>query len=204
MSRFFLVAIGQTGIVYLCSGQLTFFTVKNANPVSFGLRAAGAAILSLFIAGCGSGKAAAQASAQKTIFDHFNIDVGGHPASLQIAMTDMEQQRGLMQRPDLGKDEGMVFVGAAPRQQNYWMKDCPEALDIAFLSPDGTIAEVYPMYPNDLRTVTSHSDRLQYAVELPQGWFAANGVRPGASIDVKALAAAVKERGFDPAKYGLR
>jgi uncharacterized membrane protein (UPF0127 family) len=178
--------------------------LKNANPVSFGLKAAGAAFLSLLIAACGSGKAADTASGQKTIFDHFTLSVGGHPARLQVAVLEAEQQRGLMQRPDLGKDEGMIFVDAAPKQQNYWMKDCPEALDIAFLSPDGVIAEEYPMYPFDLRTISSHSDHLQFAIEMPQGWFAANGVRPGAAIDLRELAAALKERGFDPAKFGLR
>jgi uncharacterized membrane protein (UPF0127 family) len=202
MSRFFLVAMG-VGDCQPVGDGLTFLTVKNANPVSLGLKAAGAAILSLFIAACGSGKTDA-ASGQKTIFDHFTLNVGGHPASLQVAVLPGEQERGLMERPDLGKDEGMVFVDAAPKQQNYWMKDCPEALDIAFLSPDGVIAEIYPMYPFDLRTVSSHSDRLQFAVEMPQGWFAANGVRPGASVDLKALASALRERGFDPAKFGMK
>jgi uncharacterized membrane protein (UPF0127 family) len=168
------------------------------------MRVAGIALLSLFAAGCGSGKAADPASSQKTFYDHFTVALGGHPASLQVAVSEPEQERGLMQRPDLGRDEGMVFVYDSPRKQNYWMKNCPEALDIAFLSPDGVIEEIYPMYPFDLRTVSSHSDRLQYAVEMPQGWFAANGVRPGAAIDRGALAAALRERGFDPAKYGLR
>jgi uncharacterized membrane protein (UPF0127 family) len=178
--------------------------VKNANPVSLGLKAAGVAALALLTAGCTPGKPADAAPSQKTVYDHFAFDLGGHPVSLQVAVLDAEQQRGLMQRPDLGKDEGMVFVDAAPKQENFWMKNTPEPLDVAFLAPSGVIAEIYPLYPFDLRPVMSRSDRLQFAVEMPQGWFAANGVRPGAGIDLKSLAAALRERGFDPAKFGLR
>jgi hypothetical protein len=38
---------------------------------------------------------------------------------------------------------------------------------------------------------------------MPRGWLAANGVRPGARIDMKALAGALKARGFDPLKFGI-
>jgi hypothetical protein len=169
-----------------------------------GLKAAGTAFLALLIVGCAPGKPEDAASAQKTVYDHFPFQLGGHAVSLQVAVLDPEQQRGLMQRPDLGKDEGMIFVDAAPKQENFWMKNTPEPLDVAYLGPDGVIAEIYPLYPFDLRPVTSRGTRLQFAVEMPQGWFAANGVRPGAGIDLKALAAVLKERGFDPVRFGLR
>jgi uncharacterized membrane protein (UPF0127 family) len=161
-------------------------------------------ILSLFAAGCGAGKAADTAPAPKTVFDHFTVDVGGHPLSLMFAVVQPEMERGLMQRPDLGRDEGMIFVDEAPQRQNYWMKNTPESLDIAYVDPQGVIAEIYPLFPFDLRTVSSRSDHLQFAVETRQGWFAENGVRTGASIDLKAVAAALKERGFDPARFGIR
>jgi uncharacterized protein len=178
--------------------------VKNANPVSLALGASAALLLSLLGAGCGSGKPpGAPAADPKTVSDHFAVDVGGHPASLQFAVLDFEQQRGLMQRPDLGRDEGMIFVNPAPRRENFWMKDTPEALDIAFVGRDGVIAEIYPIFPFNLATVSSRSDQIEFAVEMRQGWYADNRVRPGAAIDMKAVAAALKARGFDPAKYGI-
>ena len=60
------------------------------------------------------------------------------------------------------------------------------------------------LLPMDERTVESHSSDLQYALEMPKGWFAANGVRAGAQIDMAAVAAAMKARGFDPAKFGMK
>jgi uncharacterized membrane protein (UPF0127 family) len=176
--------------------------MQNANPVY--ARLVATAMLALALAGCGSGKTAGAAPAGKGPSDHFTISVGGHPAWLQLAVLGPEQEHGLMQRPDLGKDEGMIFIYAAPQKQSYWMRNCPEALDIAFATQDGVIAEIYPMYPFDERPVQSRSDQIKFAVEMLQGWFSANGVRPGAVVDMKAVAEALRERGFDPKNYGLQ
>jgi uncharacterized protein len=178
--------------------------VKNANLVSFGLAVSGAALLAL-LAGCGPGIPAGEAAAdQKSVLDHFTVSVGGRPVSLQFAVLPGEQERGLMQRLDLGADEGMLFVDPAPKRENFWMKNTPEALDIAYAGRDGVIAEIYPMYPFDLSAIPSRSDQMQMALEMRQGWFAANGVRPGAAIDLAAVAAALRARGFDPSKFGIR
>jgi uncharacterized membrane protein (UPF0127 family) len=177
--------------------------VKNANPVSSGLRAAAALFLASLGAGCGAGKPPEAASAPMTVLDHFTVGVGGRTLSLQFAVTQGEQERGLMQRMDLGKDEGMIFVAEAPQRERFWMKNTPEPLDIAFAGRDGVIAEIYPLYPFNLQTLESRGDRMVFAVETRQGWFSENGVRAGAAIDLKAVAAALKARGFDPAKYGL-
>jgi hypothetical protein len=194
----------QTGIVGPGRQRLTCFRVKNANPVSLGLAASAAALMAL-LAGCGPGAPAGQAAAdKKTVLDHFTVGVGGRPVSLQFAVLPGEQERGLMQRPDLGGEEGMLFVDAAPKRENFWMKNTPEALDIAYAGRDGVIAEIYPMYPFDLSAVPSRSDQMQLALEMRQGWFAANGVRPGAAIDLADVAAALRARGFDPSVFGIR
>jgi uncharacterized protein len=178
--------------------------MKNANPVSRATGVAVSALLALCASGCGSGKGADAAHAFKTVSDHFEVEVGGHATQLQFAVNTPEQERGLMHRPDLGRDEGMLFVYAAPQRVNFWMSGTPESLDIAYLGRDGVIAEIYPLYPNDLRTVASRSDQIQFALEMPQGWYAANGVRAGAHLDLKALAAGLVARGLDPAAFGLR
>jgi uncharacterized protein len=177
--------------------------MKNANLVSWAPKGLALLVLGVFATGCGEGKTAPAPGAAKTVFDHFTMGVGGIPASLQIAILPSEQQRGLMQRGNLGKDEGMLFVDAGPIQMSFWMKDTPEALDIGFLRADGTIAEIYSLLPYDERTVLSHSHELQFALEMPAGWFNAHNIRAGSSMDAKEIAAAVKARGFDPVKFGL-
>ncbi len=177
--------------------------MKNANPVSLRFGAAGALLVAALVAGCGSDKPAAGASTPKTVFEHFTVNVAGHPSSLQIAVTQMEQERGLMQRPDLGPDEGMLFVYPEPQAMSIWMRNTPEPLDLAYLTPDGVVVEMYGLLPLDERPVNSHSDTMQFALELPRGWFASHGVKAGDRIDLKAVAGALKARGFDPAKFHL-
>ena len=177
--------------------------MKNANPVSRGAILAAIIGLGLAAAGCGASKPAADAP-PKSVFDHFTIAVGGMPASLQFAILPAEQERGLMQRPDLGHDEGMLFISPRPQQQSFWMHNTPEALDIGYQTPDGAIAEIYALLPLDERTVLSHSHQLQFALEMPAGWFAAHGIHPGSKIDLAAVTAAVKARGFDPVKFHLQ
>ncbi len=175
--------------------------MKNANPVSAGMKAL-AWVLVVGLAGCGAAKTADEP--YKTFFDHFTMSLGGHPVSLEVAVTEPEQERGLMERPDLGKDEGMIFVYTSPDKRNYWMKNCPEGLDIAFMDRNCVIMEIYTMIPFDTRGTPSRSDQVQYIVEMPAGWYAANGVRPGATIDRDAVASALKARGFDPTRFGFK
>ncbi len=83
------------------------------------------------------------------------------------------------------------------------MRDTPTALDIGYFTPQGELAEIYPMYPFDERPIASRADHLQFALEMNLGWYGAHGIRPGARLDLRALAAALTARGFDPKRAGL-
>ncbi|MDO8539917.1 MAG: DUF192 domain-containing protein [Opitutaceae bacterium] len=177
--------------------------MKSANPVSRGLAAAVLVGTLAFVA-CARDKPAAAASAgPKTVMDYFPIKVGGKVVRLQLAIRQAEMQRGLMERRDLGRDDGMLFLYGKPQQMQFWMRNTPTALDIGFFNPEGVLEEIYPLHPFDEKTMSSRSDRLQYALEMNQGWYRENGVKPGAQLDRKALAEAVKARGFEPRRYGL-
>lgn len=179
--------------------------MKNANPVSRWLAAAVFAWAGLGLGACAREQAAAPgaAAAAKTIGDFFPIKVGERTVRMQLAVRPYEMQRGLMERRDLGKDDGMIFVYEKPQQMTFWMRNTPTPLDIGFFGPDGVLAEIYPLHPFDEKTVASRGTQLQFALETNQGWYAANGVKPGQKLDLKAVAAALKERGFDPKRYGL-
>ncbi len=148
-------------------------------------------------------EAAAPPATRKTVSDFFPIKVGDRIVRMQLAVLMPEMQRGLMERRDLGRDDGMIFIYDRPQQMSFWMRHTPTALDIGFFRSDGTLAEIYPMYPFDENTVASHSSELRFALELNQGWYRGNGVKPGDKIDVKALADALRARGFAPGKFGL-
>lgn len=117
---------------------------------------------------------------------------------MRLAVLEHERSRGLMHVPAMPEDEGMLFVFPRPQRMSFYMRNTRIPLDIGFFSPDGTLQEIYPMYPYVEDPVASSRDDLQLALEMNQGWFARQGVRPGAKIDLKALDAALRERGFTP------
>ncbi|CAM2907591.1 DUF192 domain-containing protein [Rariglobus hedericola] len=158
----------------------------------------------LMTTGCGRSDAALEQSAPKTVADFFVITVGDKPVNMQLAVRPREMERGLMDRRDLKADEGMLFLYLTPQQMSFWMRNTPTPLDIGFFTADGVLKEIYPMYPYDETPVRSQSEQLKFALEMNQGWFSANKVKVGAKLDLKALAAALKARGFEPWEYGVR
>ena len=176
--------------------------MKNANPVyrlALGVALSAGAV---GLTGCGREKPAPVPERQG-LSTHFPIRTGAVVVRMQVAALPSELEHGLMGRTDLAPDEGMIFVFDRPQQLAFWMRDTPTALDVGYFNPDGTLAEVYPMYPRDERTVQSRSHQMQYALEMNLGWFSAHHLRVGDRIDLKALEGAIRARGFDPALLGM-
>ena len=166
--------------------------------------------LTLALAGCdkdGTAAAAAPAAA-KTASDYFTINVDAAPARMQLAVEQpgnmTEMMRGLMGRRDLAEDQGMIFVYRDAQAVSFWMRNTPTALDIGFFTKDGVLREVRQMFPFDETPVPSARADIQFALEMNQNWFARHNLKSGARLDVKALADALKARGFSPADYGIR
>jgi len=155
------------------------------------------------LAGCGKKPEAAPPEVYKSVADFFPIKVGDRTVQMQLAVFPLEMQHGLMGRRDLGPDQGMIFIYQKPERMNFYMRNTPTPLDIGYFTGDGRLREVYPMYPFDERTVSSRSEAIQFSLEMNQGWYTANGVKPGAQLDLKALAAALKARGFEPKEFKL-
>ncbi|MBI2517358.1 MAG: DUF192 domain-containing protein [Opitutae bacterium] len=164
-------------------------------------------VLAVFLLGaltaCG-GKDAAKDAAPKTAEDRFALKVGDATVQAQVAALPDELQRGLMYRSSMGRDEGMLFVFTTTQQMGFWMRNTTLPLDIGYFDSNGELKEIYPMYPLDERTVTSRSRDIQFCLEMNQGWFKDRGVKPGAKLDLKAVAAALTARGLKPEAAGLR
>jgi uncharacterized protein len=148
----------------------------------------------LLLPACGGNDKAAPAV--KSFDEFFDIKIGDRIVKVQVAVLPAEQQRGLMFRKTLGPDEGMLFAFARTQRMTFYMRNTSVPLDIGYLSPTGELKEIYPMYAFDETTVASRSTDLQYALEMNQGWFKDRGVKPGARLDLKTLAAALAARGL--------
>lgn len=181
--------------------------VKNANLVC-ARRWVAVVVVSVALiggmAGCGGDDAAIAVATPKSVADVFEIRVADTPVRMQIAVRHEEMERGLMERRDLGRNDGMLFVYARPQQMSFWMRNTPTPLDIGFFDPSGKLMEIYPLHPFDETGVRSRSTELLFALEMNQGWFRENGIKPGALLELKAVAAALKARGFEPEKFGIR
>jgi uncharacterized membrane protein (UPF0127 family) len=155
------------------------------------------------LSACGGSETGGNA-APKSVDDRFPIRVGERTVRMQIAAQPAEMQKGLMFRKSMGVDEGMLFIFTSPQPLSFWMRNTTLPLDIGFFDSGGELKEIYPMYPLDERSVTSRGRSLQFALEMNQGWYGRTGVRPGAKIDLKAVAGALRARGLEPQAVGLR
>lgn len=108
--------------------------------------------------------------------------LGTNSLNAQIAADDVSRELGLMARKGLEPDEAMVFVFPQPRSVNFWMKDTPIPLSIAYISASGRILETHELKPLDETPVPSASSSVVYALEVSQGWFVAHGVLAGDQI----------------------
>jgi uncharacterized membrane protein (UPF0127 family) len=160
--------------------------------------------VSLLLSGCGRGAAPAEVETPRTVADFFAVRLGDRTVQLQFAVASAEMQRGLMGRRDLQPDQGMIFVYSRPQKLSFWMRNTPTPLDIGYFTADGVLREIYAMHPFDETSVPSVRDDLQFAVEMNQGWYKANNVRPGAQLDLEAVKAALRARGFPPRAFGLK
>ncbi|WP_026104273.1 DUF192 domain-containing protein [Anabaena sp. PCC 7108] len=57
----------------------------------------------------------------------------GTKIKLEVARTPEQQMMGLMYRPALPDDQGMMFVFPSAQPVSFWMKNVPVALDMVFM-----------------------------------------------------------------------
>ncbi|MEM6821624.1 MAG: DUF192 domain-containing protein [Verrucomicrobiota bacterium] len=107
------------------------------------------------------------------------IKVSETPLTVEVADTEGTMARGLMYRKELAGDRGMLFVFPRPHRASFWMKNTFIPLSIAYLNSEGTILEIYRMKPLDQTSIASASMRIQYALEVNQGWFEHYGIKIG-------------------------
>lgn len=72
---------------------------------------------------------------------------GEQEVAVEVADTDPERQRGLMQRTSLAADAGMVFVFPSETAGGFWMKNTLIPLSIAFYDAERRIVRILDMEP---------------------------------------------------------
>lgn len=106
------------------------------------------------------------------------MEIGGQPFTLEIAATDEDRQRGLMERKSMPADAGMIFVFDREQFLSFWMKNTLIPLDILYLNNAGQIVTIAQMKPLDESGVPTRAP-ARYAIELNAGTARRLGVRVG-------------------------
>jgi uncharacterized protein len=139
------------------------------------------------LVGCGDPTTPADGSGGPPAKATFETDAGAiRTGSLDVADSDGERERGLMDRESLGRDNGMVFVFDEPTTATFWMKDTEIPLSIAFWGADGRVMDMFEMTPCRDDPCRTYAPDTQYtrALEMNEGWFADHGIEIGDSVEL--------------------
>ncbi len=100
----------------------------------------------------------------------------------ELALTPEQRQTGMMFRTNMAENAGMLFAFALPHRAAFWMKNCIVPLSAAYIGADGVILELHDFEPGNTNAVVAASDRVQFVLETPRGWFKRHNVTVGAVV----------------------
>ena len=127
----------------------------------------------------------AQSGPQK--LPQIRLNAGIHNINAELASTPEQREIGLMFRPVMDANDGMLFVFERAGQQCFWMKNTLIPLSAAFVGDDGTVVNIEAMAPQTLDGHCS-TQPVRFVLEMNDGWFAKRGIKPGYKL--KGLPAA--------------
>lgn len=110
--------------------------------------------------------------------------------SVEIARTVEARSFGLMLRPSLPENAGMLFVFEEDGRWGFWMKHTLIPLSIGFIDRAWRLLEIQDMaVAADPNTgpwpIYEPSRPYRYALEVNQGFFARKGITPGARLELR-------------------
>ena len=104
----------------------------------------------------------------------------------EVMVKDEDRAMGLMFRPSLPKDHGMLFLFGESDFHTIWMKNCKFPIDIVWLDEERKVVDVAPRVPPckaDPCPVYRPMQRARYVVEINAGQAAKEKVARGAAVE---------------------
>ena len=98
---------------------------------------------------------------------------------LEIADDPAEQARGLMFRPELAEQSGMLFVYDPPRRARFWMRNTMIPLDMVFIDDAGRVESVVTRRDTYSERVSESQGDVRAVLEINAGRAAELGIGPG-------------------------
>jgi uncharacterized membrane protein (UPF0127 family) len=109
----------------------------------------------------------------------------GRVLQAEVMLSDEDRAMGLMFRPSLPADQGMLFVFEVADFHGIWMKNCRFPIDIVWLDEDHQVVHVTANVPPckaDPCPVYEPLRRANYVIELNAGVAEREGLRIGSKV----------------------
>jgi uncharacterized membrane protein (UPF0127 family) len=104
---------------------------------------------------------------------------GSRRLLVEVADTPPERAQGLMNRYELGSDQGMLFLLEAEQKTAFWMKDTYIPLDIIFIGHDGVILKIAMNARPHSQEAISSTVPVLAVLEVKAGTTLSLGIRTG-------------------------
>lgn len=109
------------------------------------------------------------------------------PFTVELALSPIEQEQGLMHRTALADNTGMLFIFGDEARRSFWMKNTLIPLDILFLKNDGRIHHIHSnARPQDESLITSNEES-RAVLELCGGTADRLGIESGDQVLYKVF-----------------
>ena len=118
---------------------------------------------------------------------------GRRTFSIEIADDPVEQARGLMFRPALAANAGMLFVYETPRPASFWMRNTMIPLDMIFIDDSGRVESIAERADPYSERVSSSEGDVRAVLEINGGLSRSLGISPGDQVIHPAFEAAPDE-----------
>jgi uncharacterized membrane protein (UPF0127 family) len=111
----------------------------------------------------------------------------GDTIKVEVAEKDHDRQRGLMFRPRMAGDHGMIFVFEEKSNHSFWMHNTCIPLDMLYLDDDGLIVGIEENTPTMSDETFDVGCDSRYVLEVNAGWTRAHGVTAGQRVRIEGL-----------------
>ncbi len=109
------------------------------------------------------------------------------PREIELADTQEKRMQGLSGRKDIADDYGMLFIFEEAAKHGFWMKDMLFAIDIVWLSDDGTIVHIeHSVSPASYPSVLAPAVPASFALETRAGYAKDHGWDTGTKLDISS------------------
>lgn len=104
---------------------------------------------------------------------------GHYRFTVEMADTDLTREIGLMCRPSVAPERGMLFDFKTPQEVSFWMKNTITPLDMLFIARDGRIVSIARNAIPENETPIPSGGAVLGVLELRSGRAAEIGAAPG-------------------------